>query len=252
MTKRRFKRSQVFHHMPGEIFHVHTKRCGHAGDEDDHMYVEKAIKLGAPKIVFTDHAPFPGNPFENRMDMEELDEYVESISRLSVEYDSYIDVKCGLEIEYIRRFEAYYEKLRDDNRIDLLVLGQHFFEHVQGGYSFLDDDKKKEYSGLCQAMVEGINTGLFDVVAHPDRAFRRQKNFGRSEIECAKSVIWAAAWQGVYLEKNWSSMQKKGQYWEEFWELLPPKAMTIYGIDAHSTKELEEGYARIMEATDGV
>ena len=92
----------------------------------------------------------------------------------------------------------------------------------------------------------------YDVAAHPDRAFRRQKSLGRSEIECAKSVIWAAAWQGVYLEKNWSSMQKKGQYWEEFWELLPPKAMTIYGIDAHSTQELEEGYARIMEATDGV
>lgn len=91
-------------------------------------------------------------------------------------------------------------------------------------------------------MVQGINTGLFDVVAHPDRAFRRCRQFGHREIEAAKSVIWAAVSNGVYLEKNYSSMCRKNQYKEEFWTLLPAKAMVLNGLDAHSINEMKKGY----------
>ena len=59
-----------------EIFHVHTYRCKHASDEDDEAYVKTAVELGAKRIVFTDHAPFPGNPFDHRMQYEELPEYI--------------------------------------------------------------------------------------------------------------------------------------------------------------------------------
>lgn len=54
-----------------ELFHVHTYRCKHAGDEREIEYVKRAIELGASGITFTDHAPFPGNPFGHRMQMEE-------------------------------------------------------------------------------------------------------------------------------------------------------------------------------------
>ena len=51
------------------MFHVHTYRCKHAfngiSDED---VIEMAISLGKDSIYFTDHAPFPENPFGNRMD----------------------------------------------------------------------------------------------------------------------------------------------------------------------------------------
>ena len=51
------------------IFHVHTFRCKHGSDENDEAYIRTALSLGAEKITFTDHCPFPGNPFKNRMDM---------------------------------------------------------------------------------------------------------------------------------------------------------------------------------------
>ena len=57
-----------------EIFHVHTFRCGHAGNDQDVEYVKKAVALGAKRIVFTDHCPFPGNPFKSRMEIEQLPE----------------------------------------------------------------------------------------------------------------------------------------------------------------------------------
>ena len=70
---------QTYHPLKNEIFHVHTNRCGHAEEVPDRAYVEKAIELGTPRIVFTDHAPFPGNPFGNRMSMEQLPEYTDSM-----------------------------------------------------------------------------------------------------------------------------------------------------------------------------
>ena len=50
-----------------DCFHVHTYRCGHAEDIPDEAYIKAAMSIGAKGIWFTDHAPFPGNPFKNRM-----------------------------------------------------------------------------------------------------------------------------------------------------------------------------------------
>jgi len=58
------------------VFHVHTYRCGHASDELEPEYIVRAIELGAREIVFTDHAPFPGDPFWNRMSIDELQDYL--------------------------------------------------------------------------------------------------------------------------------------------------------------------------------
>ena len=73
------KNTQVYDYSGKELFHIHTHRCKHASSEADVEYVEKAIELGARKIVFTDHAPFPDNPFGNRMDIEELPEYIDCL-----------------------------------------------------------------------------------------------------------------------------------------------------------------------------
>jgi HisJ family histidinol phosphate phosphatase len=229
-----------YHPVPGEIFHVHTKRCGHAGEETDAEYVEKAIELGAPRIVFTDHAPFPGNPFGNRMTMEQLPEYLESMRRLKSEYRDRIEVLCGLEAEYLPSFLEYYRSLREKEGMDLLIIGQHFYEHEPGHYSFSDEDKSGEYIGLCNAMEEGAKTGLFEVIAHPDRAFRRRTSFGKEETAAAGKVIQAAVRNGLYLERNYSSMRRTHQYWDEFWKLLPPEAMTLYGCDAHAAQEMKK------------
>ena len=46
----------------------------------------------------------------------------------------------------------------------------------------------------------------------------------------------------IYLEKNYSSMRQKNYYRPEFWELLDNYENIIYGYDAHSLKEIEEGW----------
>lgn len=59
-------------------------------------------------------------------------------------------------------------------------------------------------------MCDGIDTGLFDVVAHPDRAFRRQKTWTAEMDACSNQLIERALKLNVKLEKNYSSMKKEG------------------------------------------
>ena len=227
--------------IPKEAFHIHTKRCGHASGED-REYIEEAIRLGAPRIVFTDHAPFPGNPFRNRMPIEELSEYTESLHSLKKEYEGKIEILVGLECEYLPGFRTYYEELKGNPGLDLLILGQHFYEKKDGIYNFTDSDRTGEYKGICEAVVSGIETGLFAVAAHPDRAFKRKKEFPESgEQECL-SVIQAAGKKGVLLEQNYASICRKRNFRLEFWALVTDASNIIYGIDAHSVAELEKGW----------
>ena len=112
---------------PEEIFYVHTWRCGHAGEEREEEYIKVAIHLGAKQITFTDHAPFPGDLFHGRMKMAELPEYEDTLWELRAKYQGKIKVRIGLEAEYLPGFQSYYEKLKEDEGIEYLLLGQHLY-----------------------------------------------------------------------------------------------------------------------------
>ena len=112
--------------LVNDIFHVHTYRCKHAGYDPDEAYVEKAIDLGARSLTFTDHAPFPGDPFDSRMEISQLPEYLDSLISLREKYKTHIRIGIGLEIEYIPGFEDYYRELYENEKLDFMMLGQHF------------------------------------------------------------------------------------------------------------------------------
>lgn len=228
--------------IKNEIFHVHTWRCGHAGNETEEEYVRKAVELGASRIAFTDHAPFPDNPFGNRMGIEELPGYLETINGLKETFSGTIEVLCGLEVEWLPSYAKHIEALRATDGIDLLIIGQHMFETDVFQYSYEDTDKTLEFEGLFQAMTEGAKTGLFDVVAHSDRAYRRRRTFGDAERESAQTLIETAIANNVILEKNYASMTQKYHYWTEFWDIVPPSAPTNFGADAHSVAAMEAAW----------
>lgn len=236
------------------IFHVHTRRCKHASDESDEQYIKTALSLGADKITFTDHTPFPGNNFKNRMEFSQLSEYIDSLKNLHEKYKNLIDIQIGLEVEFLPSKMDFYQQLKNDYKLDLLIIGQHFYEHNDGKYSF-DDEKEfnnaNEFLGCGDAIVQGIITGLFNVVAHPDRIFRRCKEWTSEMTAVSEKIIKTAAENNIILERNLSSYEKfitksRTSYWKnEFWDLvekynsenkLPVKI--IEGLDAHSTDEM--------------
>ena len=96
-------------------YHSHTTRCGHArGTERE--FVEKAIENGFSIWGFSDHTPYPFDPGYRsgiRMDVKELDSYVQTVLDLKKEYEKEIQVLLGLEVEY---YPAYFQRLLDLTR----------------------------------------------------------------------------------------------------------------------------------------
>ena len=226
-----------------ELFHVHTRRCGHAGDYEDREYIDRAIMMGATKITFTDHAPFPGDPFGSRMRMRDLPEYISSMKNLQKEYLGQIEIDAGLEIEYLRDFHDYYKALRDMDGIGYMLLGQHIYEIEPKRYNFSLPPEEKahtEMTGCGKAIIEGIQSGFFDAVAHPDRIFRRRKEWDAEAEHIAREIIEAVCRAHIPLEVNESSIRKKNQFRPEFWEIAEEMNVSyLHGLDAHSPDELE-------------
>ena len=240
-------------------FHIHSYRCRHAQAVPDEMYVKKAIELGAHSIWLSDHSPFPGDPFGNRMNMSELEEYLTTLLRIKREYAGQIEVHIGLEIEYFPSYDTdgYYKDLYDDKRIEFLMLGQHMAEKGTNEYSFSwDKDRlfEEEYRALGEATVMGIESGYFNYVAHPDRIFCRKKTWNDSMSEMSYRIINAAYKKKIPLELNMHSVATKHHYWEEFWEMVPKDAAVFTGLDAHSLNDLTRRYLRqqkyIMEKSE--
>lgn len=243
--------------MEENIFHIHTFRCKHASDENDEEYVKAALALGAGRITFTDHTPFPGNPFKNRMDMEQLPEYIKSMRNLQEKYRNHIAIDIGLEVEFLPSMRDFYEDLSDMG-LNPLIIGQHFYQHDDGRFSFNDDkdfNKANEFIGCGNAMIEAMKTGIFSIAAHPDRIFRRCKKWFPDMEDISKKIIAAAVQNDVVLEKNLSSYEKhltKSSFihWrKEFWDLIENynsdtlhPVRTIIGFDAHSVEDMKRRY----------
>lgn len=230
------------------IFHVHTFRCGHAENITDDAYVKLALELGASDIWFTDHAPFPNDPFGARMKYAELDEYLRTLSELKARYQN-INIHIGLETEYFPSFDksGYYEYLRSRPEIEILLLGQHMAEMPDSpvSYSFSESSdflNRNEYKLLGNAIVQGASTGYFDAIAHPDRIFRRCDSWDSDMDKMSEEIIKSAINADISLEMNLASVENPIYYRKQFWALVPDTAKRVVGYDAHSIDEVKSRY----------
>ncbi len=231
------------------IFHVHTFRCGHAPDMTDEECVKIAISHNAKKIYFSDHCPFPDDAFGARMKYTMLDDYIENLLSLKEKYKDFIRIYIGLETEYFKKYEkdGYYQKLKSDKRIDFLLLGQHMAEMSDGQYTFSLKDKSDEYKYLGDAICEGLESGYFNYLAHPDRIFRYNNSWDDDKEKIADTIKCIALKSNVCLEKNLSSI-RKNVYYKQFWENLPYGSQIVIGFDAHSLSDIDAGVAFLKNA----
>lgn len=240
------------------LFHVHTYRCRHAGEWSDESYIEEAVRLGYRSIWFSDHSPFPGDTLRSRMRMEELSEYLSSLTALREKYAGTCEVHIGLEAEYLPSFakEGYYEELKENPQIEFLLLGQHLAE-TGSGYSFdlsAEERARQEHDLLGEAILAGMESGYFDAVAHPDRIFRLYSFHTTSReaaAECfAGKVVAAAASSGIPLELNAHSLGSRDLYRPEFWQRVPASIPVICGLDVHSPLQISRRKDRLDDFFD--
>ncbi len=152
-------------------YHTHTIRCKHAVGED-REYIEAAISEGFKILGFSDHTPQPypeGFKSPIRMDMSELQSYTDTLVRLREEYKDQIQILIGYEVEYTRK---YFEPLMRELKkypLDYIIQGQHYIEdEVEGFYSGSPTDSEEKLKAYVDFTIEGMMTGLFAYLAHPD------------------------------------------------------------------------------------
>ena len=220
-----------------DLFHVHTYRCGHAARIPDEEYIKKAAEMGYNAIWFTDHAPFPKDPFYDRMSYLGLFEYTESLRNLKEKYKDTIDVHIGLEIEYFKQYHNYYPELAENPDIDILLLGQHMGEIGTNKYTF-DMDRQFEMPYIIDDLIAGIESGFFKVVAHPERAFRKVPDFDKCCEKKKQELLDAVNKNGAILERNSQSFLKYQPAFIFFWDDI--NVPTIKGADAHWLKDIRD------------
>lgn len=187
-------------------WHTHTARCGHAYGTDEE-YVQAAIRGGLKTLGFSDHAAYTTPYPPERMDIEQVPEYIASIRSLKEKYKNQISIHLGMEVEYYpSQWETltYYRK-----EMDYLILGQHQLELGAGSvYSIRDPQRLKRY---VDALEGACYHGLCDYIAHPDVVLYSYPVLDGSVREAARRIADISLKYDMPLELNCGSGVRYGK-----------------------------------------
>ena len=217
-------------------YHTHTVRCNHAkGTERE--YIERAIERGFKILGFSDHVPqpYPKSYTSNiRMGMNELPEYFNTLSKLRDEYKDKIEILIGFEVEYTTE---YFEPLLAELRkypVDYLIQGQHFVpDEVNGRYVGFPTDEEQKLIDYVDFTIEGMKTGLFSYLAHPDLI--NYKGDDETFQRHTKRIVEAAIELSLPLEINmYGFLDKRNYPYDRFFKMASEMgASFVIGCDAH-------------------
>lgn len=223
-------------------YHTHTWRCRHAVGED-REYVETAIERGIKELGFSDHVPMPfadGHESRFRVPMRLLEDYVKSVLALREEYKEDIDIRLGFEAEY---YPDLFEDMLGVIRpypVEYLLLAQHFNDSRETLYNPAPQPSREALKTYVDRVVEGMETGRFSCVAHPDlfhfagpeKAYRQE--MGRL-CQRAKGL-------DIPLEINILGLREGRNYpCDRFWPLAAEAGCrVILGSDAHTPGDVAE------------
>lgn len=219
--------------------HMHTVLCRHATGEIG-QYAAVARKRGLAGIVVTCHNPLPGGYSQDvRMYPEQLPEYFRLVAQARWAWEGRIDVRLGLECDYVPGMEAFLEKQAATADWDYLLgsVHPHVGEYRRVWYRGNAVDFQRAYFEHLSMAAE---TRLFDCLSHPDvvkNVFPGEWNVQRIMPDICRALDRIAA-AGVAMELNTSGLMK------DIPEMNPGLAMlkemrkrnipVVIGADAHA------------------
>ncbi|MRN56698.1 histidinol-phosphatase HisJ [Paenibacillus monticola] len=240
-------------------YHTHHERCGHAIGKLEE-YVQRGIELGLQQLGLSDHLPLihvdPATYYpEMAMPLYELPRYVEECLTLKERYRGIIELRVGLEADYIEGYEEQIRELLSPYPWDYLIGSVHFlgewditdYRQVHG---WEGKDVMEVYRRYYDAVQKSALSGLYDIIGHMDVIKRfgygPQTPEGKAEVNKLElETLQAIADSGIAMELNASGLSKPCA------EMFPAEhvlqdALTLgipltLGSDAHDPLKLGEG-----------
>jgi histidinol-phosphatase (PHP family) len=233
--------------------HMHTPLCKHAcGDPEEYAAVAQARGLAG--IVVTCHNPTEDNGWapDVRMSVAEFDDYVALVERAHNACAGTIDIRLGMESDYVPGMEPWLEKLH----------GMAEFHHVLGSvHPRLSDYFDRFYTGDFDALVEtyfehiamAAETGLFDTIAHPDlvkTVFPDSWDLARAMDAMRHSLDRIAA-TGTAMELNTSGLLKPPNEMNPglvmLGEMHQRNIPVVLGADAHNPRRVAANFEEALD-----
>lgn len=236
-------------------YHTHHERCGHAVGKLEE-YVQRGIAIGLSQIGLSDHMPLlhvdPAEYYpEMAMPMDELPRYVEECFTLKERYRGQIDVRVGLEGDYIEGWESEIRSIIERYPWDYVIGSVHFLGEwditdFRQTHHWEGKDVLEVYRQYYDAVSKAAATGLYDIIGHSDVIKRfgyvpsPEQNEERIALEDA--ALHAIAKSGCAMELNASGLSKPCA------EMFPSRRMLTeairlgipltMGSDAHDPMKL--------------
>ena len=268
-------------------FHTHTVFSD--GKEEAHLYVQEAINQNMGALGFSEHAPLPLNTTWS-MKAEVATAYIQEIRNLKEEYQSQIEIYCGLEVDYIPGLisvDAPQIKVLD---LDYTIGAVHFVDAFEDGTPWavdsgpsvwkvgikqiFNDDVEKAVTRYFELTREMIATAPPTIVAHLDRIKKNNVNsqyYSEQDpwyIRQIELTLEAIASSNSILEINTKSMyrSKSPDPYPSRWVVAKARELDIpvhLAADAHhpylitgafeeATQLLEEvGYQSVVLLKNG-
>lgn len=241
-------------------YHTHHVRCGHAEGQLEE-YVKQGIAIGLTQLGLSDHMPLlhvdpatylPGMA----MPMEELPRYVEECLRLRDKYQDQIDIRIGLEGDYIEGYEEEIERIVTAYPWDYVIGSVHFL----GEWDISDSRQLAGWEGkrvldvyeqYYDAVQKAAKTGFYDYLGHLDviKRFGHVPEEDVSELE--RRTIDVVKEQDLAIELNASGWRMPCS------EMFPSLRILEYayqqgvpltiGSDAHQPAKLAHHLDRAAE-----
>jgi histidinol-phosphatase (PHP family) len=153
--------------------HTHTEFTSHGSREPTEQFIQRAVELRFETYSLTEHPPLPPgfeDPTPDKscgISWQELEPYLELGQKLKHRFANRIDIKVGLEVDYIPGFERETRQMLDKygSELEDALLSVHFLKG-KGGWRCVDHSPEDFQEGLLSVYggVEAVHEAYWSVV----------------------------------------------------------------------------------------